>query len=334
MKETRFIDPISKKETSRKTEIRLDPLTKRQVRILEGKNFNPTKPDLADLIKKSLDLGCPFCSENLDSQTPTFPSDIIPEGRIRKGEAILFCNAFPYEEYSAVCAITKKHFIPLNEFDKVMLSNAFQACQEFIKYIFLKDPEAKFSSINWNYMPTAGASLIHPHLQPIVGTLPTNYQKSVFNNSLRYITENGRTFWEDLIVEEKKLDERFIGVRDNVYWIASYAPKGVSEIIAILPNRICITDLSNDDWDELCIGLLNTFAYLHKSGYHSFNLSIFSERQNSAHFRVNLSIVPRLNFSAILGTNEINYFHIMHNESLTRIKPEEICYELKAYFNR
>ena len=44
------------------------------------------------------------------------PPTIVPEGRIRRGEAVLFPNLVPYSKYSSVSVYSPEgHFLPLRE---------------------------------------------------------------------------------------------------------------------------------------------------------------------------------------------------------------------------
>jgi hypothetical protein len=48
-------------------------------------------------------------------------------------------------------------------------------------------------------------------------------------------------------------------------------------------------------------------------------------------FTPHLRICPRVSLPP-LGTSEINYMRMLHNETLTTMKPEEVCKEVKPFF--
>ena len=192
-------------------EFRTDPLTGRTCRIVRYSLERIIRPDLAALEKRSQELTCPFCPPLVEQITPRFPPDLVPEGLIRQGKAVAFPNTGPYDVYGVVVAISDRHFIPLKEFDIETVQNALLAAQSYIKSVQKFDPAAKYHFIAWNYMPPSGGSLVHPHLQSNAGYYPTDYQKQILEASEKYYQEKGTNYWSDLLEQEKKTGERYIG---------------------------------------------------------------------------------------------------------------------------
>jgi len=102
-------------------EFRFDPLTRRRARImnLKFKLFSP--PDLQKIVARSLEYPCPFCEANLEKMTPKFTPSLIPEGRIRIGEAVVLPNFMPYGQNNAVTIFSKDHFVGLAHFSEEIL---------------------------------------------------------------------------------------------------------------------------------------------------------------------------------------------------------------------
>ena len=95
VQKTRLLDPrcgyVPVEVTS---EVRFDPLTGETGRVA---HFLPTWPPPAgqDAGRVFIQGGsCPFCPENVERLTPKFPENVVPGGRLRKGEAVVF-PAFP-----------------------------------------------------------------------------------------------------------------------------------------------------------------------------------------------------------------------------------------------
>ena len=62
---------------------------------------------------------CPFCPERIDSLTPKLSAAIHPDGRITRGEAVLFANLHAYASHSCVSVYSPRlHFLPLGEDDR------------------------------------------------------------------------------------------------------------------------------------------------------------------------------------------------------------------------
>jgi hypothetical protein len=76
---------------------------------------------------------CFFCPEKVAASTPRFPVDFIPEGRLTRGEATLFPNLFAHKQYSAIIAITQKHYLKLNEFSPSVLMNALKLADSYVR---------------------------------------------------------------------------------------------------------------------------------------------------------------------------------------------------------
>ena len=89
--------------------------------------------------------GCPFCPGQIESTTPAFPDGT----RIRIGESVTFPNLFPFARYHIVTSITESHQV--EAFSKRQILDAFEA-----QYLKLKT-FGGYPSINWNYLPSAGA---------------------------------------------------------------------------------------------------------------------------------------------------------------------------------
>ncbi|MDP2936271.1 MAG: hypothetical protein Q8O86_07260 [Dehalococcoidia bacterium] len=328
LQKTRFLDPNRNyQDGSQTTEIRVDPLTGRTARILNFPVRVPPKPDLTPLVDASLQMGCPFCPEVVEKSTPKFPPDLVPEGRIKVGEALVFPNMFPYDTFSSVGIFSAQHYVPLLDFDEELLVNGFQACTEFFRQV--QSQYAAYGSLNWNYMPQSGGSLVHPHIQVIAGDIPTNYQREALEAGVRYQRENGSIFWADLLRKEQETGERYIGSTGTVHWLASFAPLGFTDLMALFPGRNSLVELTRPELADFARGLRRVFAYFDGKGFWNFNLSVFSGLPGDESFWVHARIVPRF-ASVPLNTSDMRYAEVLHHETLTTLKPEEVCKELRG----
>jgi hypothetical protein len=151
------------------SEIRYDPLTGDSGRLCHFL-FNSAPPtDLSALIANSA-VTCPFCPGAVDKVTPRFPEDLLPEGRLRHGAAVLFPNLFPYDDVSAVAVISECHFHPLEDIPKQIIVDGITIARKFLRRIEAGHRESAdpgYGIVVWNYLPPAGASQVHPHMRPI-----------------------------------------------------------------------------------------------------------------------------------------------------------------------
>jgi galactose-1-phosphate uridylyltransferase len=314
-------------------EFRFDPLTGRTSRIVPFSLERIIRPDLKALEKRSRELTCPFCPPLVEQITPRFPPDLIPEGIIRKGKALAFPNAGPYDVYGVVVVISDEHFVPLKEFDIDTVYNALLAAQMCIKAVEKADPEVKYHFIAWNYMPPSGGSLVHPHLQSNAGYFPTDYQKQILGASDRYYKEKGTNYWSDLVEQEKRTGERYIGRIGKTEWLTGFVPRGrLSDVLAVFPGKASIAELSEDDLRDFTAGLLKVFGYLDELNLASFNMSTYSGF-NKGRFWAHARITPRgsLLYSPI-ETSDQFYYQILQDENICILPPEVACDRLKKRF--
>ncbi len=325
-----FLDPkesFAKKCVS--FEIRTDPLTGNVSRILPYRRKHAPIVVPAEMIEGSRKT-CPFCIDQIASSTPKLLPEISSEGRIHRGSAWLFPNAFPYARYNWVIVLCEEHFLYPDQFSVELLCDGFLAAQEGIRRLIRVQPDL-YSSINWNYLPSSGAGMFHPHIQIIAQDAPTLFQKKALDAMKAYATAAGSSFWEDYLEEEIKREERYIGHAGNVHFLTAFSPAGIfGEILILFPNRLTIEELTVEDWTDFSRGLRNVFQYLTQHSI-SFNLSVFSDNRHSADSWVYGRLCPRMSVPP-WNMSDINYFEKLHEEVLCVISPEELCTDLKTLF--
>ena len=311
---------------------RWDPLTKRTVRVLDLPIKKLERLDVEAMLHKGAEVPCPFCPDALEQVTPRFADDFIQGGRLRFGEVSLFPNRLPFDRHCAVAVLTRQHYCPLADFTEEILFNGFSTACAYLRRLVEVDPSARFFSINWNYLPMSGGSIIHPHLQIIGGSLPTQYQGAMIQGGRRYQRRWGTTYWDDLITTEQALGERYIGALGNTVWLASYAPLGFADIMAVLRDRRTLVELTDRDIRDFVQGLLRVFKYFQEYNHYSFNLALFSGQYGEADsFRVNARVVTRRLLPPV-GASDSSYFEKLHGEAISYKKPERLCEEVRGCF--
>ncbi len=314
-------------------EFRFDPLTGRTCRIVQFSLERIIRPDIRALVDRSRELPCPFCAPLVDRITPRFPPDLIPDGVIRRGKALAFPNASPWDVYGIVVVISDEHFIPLDGFDLETVLDAMMAAQAHIKAVQKADPAAKHHFIAWNYMPPSGGSLVHPHLQSNAGYHAAYYQKQVLEASESYYREKGTNYWSDLLEQERRTGERYVGKIGNTEWLTAFAPRGrLSDVLAVFPGKASIAELSEDDLRDFASGLLKVFKYIDELNLLSFNMATYSGFDKSQ-FWAHARITPRgsLLYSPI-ETSDQFYYQILQDENICILPPEVACERLIKQF--
>jgi UDPglucose--hexose-1-phosphate uridylyltransferase len=331
---TRFLNPF--KEFSLDEipfEIRFDPLTGQTGRVYAFPYEPPERPDLEQKIQRSKEIFCPFCPESVKGSTPLFPKEFIPEGRINEGDATLIPNLIPFDTYAAVSIISAEHYLGMGDLTPERLKDSFSAALSFIQRVGDFDPRVQFFSINWNYMPDSGSSLVHPHLQVNCGYVPTTYYRLQIEGCRRYLDENGKDFWKDFMSAEKKSGERFIAEIGPTFWVMSFVPQTfLPDVWCIFPDYYSLIQLGMGELGAFLEGLSRVIQYFGHKNIPSFNMAIFSHKQDGD-FRINAKICPRL-LPRPIGNSDQAYLQVIHKESSTVRPPESLCPELREMFNR
>ena len=326
----RFLDPTRGFEPVEKvTEIRHDPLTGRTSHILDM-DFKPQRPHVEEMVDRARAGFNPFAPDKREEVTPRFLDEVegIPGGRLAVGEALVVPNLFPYDRYSAVTILSDADFVPLNGFSEKLLVDAFHADLEYLERVRETEGEnLRHYSVNWNYMPLAGGSVVHPHHQLIASPVLTNYLRDVEDGLKRY----GGDYFGDLVKAEEGR-ERWVGREGNISWLTGFAPLGHIDVVGIFEGRASLFDLTGEDFSALARSLLGIFDYLHAESFVSFNLSLYG-LEGTEGFTAHCRLSPRFLLSNALGASDVNYFEVSHTESLAFFYPEAAANGLRARFS-
>ena len=316
------------RETAQHIEIRQDPLTGMRCRINVERASRPHqvvshKPE----IEKPRD--CPFCFPNIWSATPKFAGR-MPE-RIRHGESVVFPNLYPFGEFHAVAVFSRKHFMQLNEFTPRRVKNCLEASLRALEWATKTQPELRYWHVNWNHLAPAGASIVHPHMQILATGSPTFFLKKVISGSRRYFRKHGANFWDELVKFEKEKGERYIGKTGRVHWLASFAPLGSKEILAIASGTSSLAAFRS--LQDLCEGLYRVLKGFEQMGVESFNLSSYSAPCDGDYefFRLHFRIIARPR-PAQLYTNDSGFMERLQIEPVVDTLPELLAEEMRKFF--
>jgi galactose-1-phosphate uridylyltransferase len=333
-KETVMRNPAKGMETrSIKSEIRTDPLTGRTARICHFMALKWEQPDFEALVAGT-DKMCPFCGQRVMQITPCFPEALIPEGRLVVDDMVLFPNIAPYDALGAVATISARHYIPMTDFTPQRIAGAFGLAFDYFQRLeALEHPESVYHLINWNYMPPAGSSLIHPHLQVFATSSPPNLLAQELTASRAYTEKNGNNFWDDFVAHEKSAGERYLDRIGRTEWMTAWAPMGVAgDVLAVVDGAVCTLDLTAQDLLDIATGLTHLMKAYDRMGVYSFNMNLFPGRKQDDHTRFHLLFSPRTFFNQALATPDVGALRNLYNETLCMAFPEEINRMLKPDF--
>ncbi|MEN6609608.1 MAG: galactose-1-phosphate uridylyltransferase [Methanoregulaceae archaeon] len=224
---------------------------------------------------------CPFCHPQVLTGTPLFPNG----NRILQGESITFPNKFPFAAWHTVTVITRSHSV--DRFACEQISDALHAQVQSLA------GHSGYPAIIWNYLPSAGASVSHPHMQGLVDPLPSSMVSRYLSCGEDYLRRFGRSYWDDL-KEQECSSPRFLYGKE-IPWIASPVPLGEREVRAFLPIRH-IEELPVYI-PELAEGIVTLLDFYRSLGTVAFNMGIFfdtSPSNKDRGFRAFCSLIARM----------------------------------------
>jgi LAO/AO transport system ATPase len=325
-KVSRIHDPRRDFElTDIESEVREDPLTGDSARICHFA-FPPRQvPDLAPLAE-STRASCPFCPEKIEPVTPRYPEELVPGGRMRRGEAVLFPNLFPYDDVSAIVAMQREHFAPMHALREEVIADSLLLARDFIARAAagMAGKEA-FGIVTWNYMPPAGASQVHPHMQVVVTDTPGNALRRELAAETRFLEDRGTPWPQALLAAERGAGARMVLEDGIVSWWAPFCPSGMlGDAQALFTGRATLGECSDDEIGTFARTLSRIAAACARLGLWSFNLTLFpdAEGERSGRHWLTARLLPRFYLHPQLHNSDVAYLQLLLGEKFGMVRPE------------
>jgi len=322
--QARLLEP-SGESAERSIQIRKNPVSGRTSRIAfsrineteAGTDRLPPPPPAARKTER-----CPFCRPQVLARTPQLIPEIHPDGRISRGQSVLFPNLFPYGAWSAVSLFDDRHYVEIGTASEKSYADCLVNCADYLKRVRRHDPSAVFMAITQNHLPSAGGSLVHPHLQVQADAVASNHHRFLAHRALAYRQAAGRGLFDAYLEREMAIGERVIGRTGPWTWVAAFAPEGFFEVWAICPGKTSLLALEEDAWHHLAAGMIRIqklYRSLNRNGYNFGLLSV--ERENSAP-ELRAVMVVRSNYAPWVRSDYTG-FEVMLGDMATFTAPEE-----------
>ncbi len=305
-------------------EVREDPLTGRQSRIVPESFLTPESYDIDEVVGDS--EGCFFCPDSVREVTPKY-ADFVGEERGSAGEATSFPNLNPYGAYSNVVALTEDHYRPIDEFTPAIFEDGIRLALRYVESVRDHDADAEYASVNMNFLRPAGSSIIHPHLQTLVDDRATNHQRTLLEASREYHEESGESYWAAL--RETELDgERHVADTGDVRWLAPFAPKHHRHLVGVA-GESGFPDSESDLPADLGTGLASVLKGYGAAGLNSFNVACYLADDPA--MPPVLDVVARSVFDEYYWSDS-PFFTVLHDEGVVDVAPETYAAEAREQF--
>lgn len=311
IKYSRILNPLKNFEEDIVTfEYRTDPLTGRNTTVIKGmlnyvSRFLVSDEELLDSLVEKTRVNCPFCPESVKDKTPMFTQDFLEEGRIFVGGAVVIPNLLGHAERSVLVVLSKEHFLKLKDFTPKLIFDGFKGGLAYLKRLNEVEPSISFPVFIFNYLPPAGSSIFHPHMQVLARDRPFYLVKLLLEKSEAYYEGNKSSYWSDLISKEKGGERYLFGI-NGVEWLVPFAPlRGLNEVQAMVRGKSNLLELNDKEWLGLAEGMSRILQFYHKEGYLSFNVILASGPMNEHldYFDVNLRMISRPGIQALSFTD-------------------------------
>jgi galactose-1-phosphate uridylyltransferase len=315
-------------------QIRVNPISGRTSRITTSRINEkeasaerlPSPPPDADQTAR-----CPFCRPQVLVRTPQLIPQLHPAGRMTRGESLLFPNLFPYGAYSAVSLFDNSHFVEIGTATESSYTNCLVNCADYLRRVREYDPSAVYVAITQNHLPSAGGSMVHPHLQIHADRIGANHHRFLGDRALTHRQAVQRGLLGDYAAQEIRLHDRYIGNTGPWEWLAAFAPEGFFEIWAIYPGKTSLTALDECVWGHLASGMIRVqqlYRSLNRNGY-NFGLIAVETPQSALELRA--VMVVRSNYAPWTRSDHTG-FEVMLGDMATFTAPEETARMARAFW--
>ena len=329
----KFIDP-SGRIVERPIEIRTNPITGRTCRIAFSRidekeagteSLPQTPPDAYDSRQ------CPFCRPQVTLNTPKLHPGLESSGRLRLGQSLLFPNLFPYGGYSAVSLFNNEHFVEIGTAACSSYADCFSNCVQYLAKVINSDPHAVYMAITQNHLPSAGGSLLHPHLQINADRIPANHHRFLQQKANEFYLKSGGYLLSSYARHEKDEGSRYIGATGSWQWMSAFAPEGFFEIWGILPRVTSLQKPTASDWTDLARGIINIQRFYRSLCRNGYNLGLLSIETPSSRLELRIVILVRSNYAPWVRSDHTG-FEVMLGDMATFVPPEHTAEWARPFF--
>ncbi|MGD9217232.1 MAG: galactose-1-phosphate uridylyltransferase [Desulfobacteraceae bacterium] len=318
----------------RPVEIRIHPITGRTSRITFSRS-EEREPGAEQLPEPPPDAdgheACPFCRLQLEKQTPRMIPELCLQGRMIRGASVLFPNLFPYGQYSAVSLFDDRHFVEIGTASPETYTDSFLNCRDYLLKILDHDPGAVYMAITQNHLPSAGGSLLHPHLQVHADHVAANRQRRLRDRAIEHRKRYGRRLLSEYLDHEKDFKERMIGNCGPWQWLAAFAPQGFFEIWGILPAVTSLRQTTEHHWRTLARGVLKAQKFYRSLGRNGYNLGLLLLEDGSDDMELRVVMKVRSNYAPWTRSDYTGY-EVMLGDMATFTAPEEIALMARPFW--
>lgn len=275
---------------------------------------------------------CVFCPERVDG-VARFPDDLVPGGVVRLGEAVAFPNLIAMGGYHSVAIVSRAHFLELDQLSPERVGDAWLALRQVITAVRQRDPAAAWVTVHGNYLFPAGASLMHPHFQMLIGSSPYTQHARLAAACREYLDREGSRYHDDLLQQERAAGARYMAATGRWHWLAAFSPLGSNEILAVHEREGDLLRMEEDELRDLARGLSAVLRLYQDLGYLSFNYTLYARREPETPdgFQCLLRVITRQNPASAYRSDDFYLQKGLQTELMLH-RPEALAERGRGYF--
>lgn len=274
---------------------------------------------------------CPFCRPQVLFRTPRLIPSIHPDGRMTHGASLLFPNLFPYGAYSAVSLFDDSHFVEIGTATENRYADCLVNCADYLQRVRRHDPSATAVAITQNHLPSAGGSMVHPHLQVHADAVATNHQRFLHQRALQHHRANRRGLFADYAAHEISQGDRYVGRTGPWVWMAAFAPEGFYELWAIYPGKTSLLDLDEGEWHHLAVGMLRIQRFYRSLNRNGYNFGLVAVETPESALELRAVMMVRSNYAPWVRSDHTG-FEVMLGDMATFTAPEVTARLARAFW--
>ena len=206
-------------------------------------------------------------------------------------------------------------------------------CHRYLKAILEHDPQAVYTAITQNHLPSAGGSLLHPHLQVHADRRPSNHHRYLVARAGRFKQKANRGLFSEYLSLEKQSGERYIGRTGPWEWLAAFAPEGFFEIWGILPGQTRLRGVDRALWGDLARGIVACQRFYRSLNRNGYNLGLLTVETPESGLEMRVVLTVRSNYAPWVR-NDHTGFELMLGEMATFTAPEETAARARRFWSK
>ena len=148
-------------------------------------------------------------------------------------------------------------------------------------------------------------------------------EETLLEASRQYHSRTGRSFWKDLVDEERQRGQRYIGENGSVAALASFAPQGNREVQIIFKGTSNLMDLRDGEIGGFADCVVRLLKIYKGMGVNSFNISTFSGPMgsNAEYYSLHAKLILRPVLEPFYR-NDTGILERFHREADIDVMPE------------